>query len=62
MFTYPVYYPNVELYEVDDDGSKCVFFVYNNQKYLIKGDIIVETDKTYQTTKHKRAVDFMPRP
>jgi hypothetical protein len=59
IFTYPVYYPNVELFEVGDNGSKCIYFLYNSQGYLIKGDAIVKTEKKYPMTKPRRVIDFM---
>jgi hypothetical protein len=59
IFTYPVYYPNVELFEVDDNGSKCIYFLYNSQGYLIKGDAIVKTEKKYPVTKPRRVIDFI---
>jgi hypothetical protein len=59
IFTYPVYYPNVELFEVDNDGNKNIFFIFNKQRCLIKGDTITKTDKIYPMTKHKQVKDFV---
>ncbi|GHV94288.1 hypothetical protein AGMMS50293_06080 [Spirochaetia bacterium] len=59
VFTFPVYYPNVDLFEIDEKCDPFVLFTYNNQKYVIKDDVIKLADSDFSIKKKKYLKDFL---
>jgi hypothetical protein len=59
-FNYPGYFPNVDLYEIVDDGNKIIVFSYEDKQYILQRDIILPAGKQYVLVDDKRRLsDFL---
>jgi hypothetical protein len=59
-FYFSGYFPNVDLYEIIDDGEKFIVFSDQDKQYILKGDIIIPASKRYVLINdRKRLRDFL---
>jgi hypothetical protein len=59
IFTYPGYYPNVDLFEVKDNGVTFVYFSYEDQNFIINKDIMTPTSQNYAVERKKQVGDYV---
>jgi hypothetical protein len=59
-FNYSGYFPNVDLYEIIDNGNKTIVFLDQNKQYFLRGDLILPAEKQYDVVSDKKRLsDFL---
>ncbi|MDL2229974.1 hypothetical protein LJC14_06975, partial [Treponema sp. OttesenSCG-928-L16] len=59
LYSYPVYYPNVDLYISLYNGVNTIFFTYNNKNFIIRNDSIIQVHESFTLERNKQLRDYL---